>query len=195
MTYDATLSHPNDITKSEHNVSWNLCHPDEKAPERISSRWLMTNAGCHLDDLQCCPMSSKWDNYNLIPKSSGWHSHFQYLIQMTYRHCRMSSGWLTILPYLIRATQSHLNPKSSGWVSSWPYLIQMTYGRCIMSSGWLSWHWYLIWISYGNVIMSSRWYKLPFLSHLDELANFNLSQHAVDLQHFRTYYPWRPPRG
>ena len=98
---------------------------------------------------------------NLIPKSSTWLSYSQYLIQMTYRHCRMSFGWLTILPYLIPMTQRHLNLKSLGWVSSWPYLIRMTYGRCIMSSWWLSLHWYLIRMNYGKSIMSSGWNTLP----------------------------------
>ena len=54
-----------------------------------------------------------------------------------------------------------------------------------MSHGWLSWSWYLIWMGYDNVIMSSGWHTLPFLSHPDEIANFDFSQHAVALQRFR----------
>ena len=42
-------------------------------------------------------------------------------------------------------------------------------------------------MSYGNVIMSSGWDTLPFLSHPDEIANFDFPQHAVALQRFRTY--------
>ena len=40
-------------------------------------------------------------------------------------------------------------------------------------------------MSYGNVIMSSGWDTLPFLSHPDEIANFDFPQHAVALQRFR----------
>ena len=54
-----------------------------------------------------------------------------------------------------------------------------------MSSGWLNWGWFLIRMSYGNVIMSSGWDTLPFLSHPDEIANFDFPQHAVALQRFR----------
>ena len=53
-----------------------------------------------------------------------------------------------------------------------------------MSSGWRSWSWYLIRMSYDNVIMSPGWHTLPFLSHPDEIANFDFSQHAVALQRF-----------
>ena len=44
---------------------------------------------CHPDEIT-----------NLIPKSSGWRSYSQYLIRMTYDQCRMSSGWLMMLPYV-----------------------------------------------------------------------------------------------
>ena len=55
----------------------------------------------------------------------------------------------------------------------------------LMSSRWLNWGWYLVWMSYGNVIMSSGWDTLPFLSHPNEIANFDFPQHAVALQHIR----------
>ena len=74
--------------------------------------------------------------------------------------------------------------KSSGWLSYSQYLIRMTYGQCIMSSRW---GWYLIRMSYGNVIMSSGWHTLPFLSHPDEIANFDFPQHVVVLQRFRSH--------
>ena len=48
-----------------------------------------------------------------------------------------------------------------------------------MSSGWL---WDLIWMSYCISVMSSGWHTLPLLSHADEIANFDFSQHAVALQ-------------
>ena len=111
-------------------------------------------------------------------------------------HCRMSSGWLTMLPYVIRMRLLIW----SGWLSYSQCLIRMTYGRCIMSSGWHCWHWYLIRMSYGkfsmssgwptlpsygNVIMSSRWDTFPFWRHPDETTNFDFPQHAVTLQRFR----------
>ena len=46
-------------------------------------------------------------------------------------------------------------------------------------------------MSYGNVIMSSGWDTLPFLSHPDEIANFDFPQHAVALQRFRRFL-WGP---
>ena len=61
---------------------WNI------APGRISSGWLLTNAGCHPDDIA-----------NVIPKSSGCLSYYQYFSRMTYGRCIMSSGWHT-LPFL-----------------------------------------------------------------------------------------------
>ena len=55
-----------------------------------------------------------------------------------------------------------------------------------MSSGWLSWIWYLTRMSYDNAIMSSGRHTLPFLSHPDEIANFNFPHHAVARQLFRS---------
>ena len=55
-----------------------------------------------------------------------------------------------------------------------------------MSSGWLNGGWFLIRMSYFNVIMSSGWDTLPFVSHPDEIANFDFPQHAVALQRFRS---------
>ena len=96
------------------NVFWSLSHPDYLAISNILSGWLMDTTWCHPDD----------------PESSGWHNviwslnypddlaqgsvyiyiyiyiyiYMQYLIRMTYGHCRMSCWWLTILPYLVRMT-------------------------------------------------------------------------------------------
>ena len=39
---------------------------------------------------------------------------------------------------------------------------------------------------YDNVIMSAGWHTLPFLSHPDEIANFDFPHHAVVLQRLRT---------
>ena len=78
----------------------------------------------------------------------------------------------------------------------------MTYGHRSMYSGWhtasyhhmssglLSGNWYLIRMSYDNVVMSSGWHTLPFLCHLDEIANFEFPQNAVALQRFRTNQLW-----
>ena len=55
-----------------------------------------------------------------------------------------------------------------------------------MSSGRLSRNWYLIRMSYDNAVMSSGWHRLPFVSHPDEIANFDFPHHAVALQRFRT---------
>ena len=93
MTYDASPSHPDDITKSE---------PYDLAPGRTSSGWLMVYAGYHTDEIRCYPKPSEW--YNGI-----WVSHpdyllevishpnelrqIHYVIRMTYAPVLMSSGW------------------------------------------------------------------------------------------------------
>ena len=91
-------------------LCWCLSRPDELAPGRISSGWLLDTAVCHPDDIS-------------------YH--------------RMLSGWLSRNRYLIR-------------------------------------------MSYDNVIMPSGWHRLPFLSHPDEIVNFDFTHHAVALQRFRT---------
>ena len=169
-----------------------------KSKFAISSGWLMGIAVCHPDDLRYSPISSGWHNIIwtlshpdeitiLTPKSSGWLSYRQYLVRMTYGYCRMSSDEMTYDIVL-----SHPDDiTSSGWVSSWSYLIRMTYGYCSTSS---SWHiirqyiirmtyrnWYIIRMCHNNVIMSSGWHTLPFLSHPDEITNFDFPQHAVAL--------------
>ena len=74
---------------------------------------------------------------------------------------------------------------SSGWVTANSFCHPDDILFHFMSSGWLNWGWFLIRMSYGNVIMSSGWDTLPFLSHPDEIANFDFPQHAVALQRFR----------
>ena len=71
----------------------------------------------------------------------------------------------------------------------------MTFGHCSMLSGWHIIPPYVIRMSYDNVIMSSGWHTLPLLSHLDEIANFDLPQHAVALQRFRSILHQRPEQG
>ena len=75
------------ISSGWHNVIWTLSHPDELAPGRISSGWLLDTAVCHPDDISYHHMSS------------GWLSRNQYQIRMSYDTVIMSSGWHT-LPFL-----------------------------------------------------------------------------------------------
>ena len=70
-----------------HNVIWTQSHPDELAPGRISSGWLLDTAVCHPDGI----------SYRHMP--SGWLSRNWYLIRMSYDNVIMSSGWYT-LPFL-----------------------------------------------------------------------------------------------
>ena len=97
-------------------------------------------------------------------------------------HCRMSSGWLMILPYVIRVTQRNLITKPSGWLSYWQHLIRMTYGQLTMSSGWHTnpappkssgWH-NVIWSlshpddsAIGSI--SSGWLMANLLCHPDDI--------------------------
>ena len=103
------------------------------------------------------------------------------------RYCPISSGWYNVI-----WNQSHPDELSPGRISSgWLLDTAVCHPDDIsyhhMSSGSLSRNWYLIRMSYDNVIMSSGWHTLPFLSHPDEIANFDFPQHAVALQRFRTY--------
>ena len=96
----------------------------------------------------------------------------------------ISSGWL-IVDALCHPDDLPGVGISSGWVTanSWCHPDDTLFH--FMSSGWLNWGWFLIRMSYGNVIMSSGWDTFPFLSHPDEIANFDFPQHAVALQRFR----------
>ena len=115
---------------------------------------------------------------------------------MTYEQYRMSSGWLTMLSYVIRIRSliwwlSHPDDLagvgiSSGWLTVNSLCHPDDIPFHLMSSGWLDWAWYLIRMSYGSVIMSSGWDTLPVLSHPAEIANFDFPHHAVALQRFRT---------
>ena len=108
---------------------------------------------------------------------SRWLCYWQYLIRMIYGQRTMSSGWLTVLPWIIRIALRKLNPKSPGWLSYWQYLFQMTYGQCTMSSGWLkcypkssgwvsSWL-YLIRINHGQCRRSSGLpTMLPYITQM-----------------------------
>ena len=133
-----------------------------------------------------------------------------YFIRMSYGNFIMPRGWQT-LTLKSFGWQIHLT-KSFRWLSSMWYLIRMTYDANISradglakgnislchlndipyrhkSFGWISWSWYLSRTSYGKVIMSSGWHTLPLLSHPDETADFDFSQHAVVLQCFPLHAP------
>ena len=97
----------------------------------------------------------------------------------------ISSGWL-IVDALCHPDDLPGVGISSGWVTANSLCHPGDILFHFMSSGWLNWGWFLIRMSYGNVIMSSGWDTLPFLSHRDEIANFDFPQHAVALQRFRT---------
>ena len=94
----------------------------------------------------------------------------------------ISSGWL-IVDTLCHPDYLPGVGISSGWVTA-NSLCHPDDILHFMSSGW---GWFLIRISYDNVVMSSGWHRLPFLSHLDEIANFDFPHHAVALQRFRTF--------
>ena len=98
----------------------------------------------------------------------------------------ISSGWL-IADALCHPDDLPGVGISSGWVAAISLCHPDDLLFHFMSSGWLNWGWFLIRMSYGNVIMSSGWDTLPFLSHPDEIANFDFPHHAVALQRFRTF--------
>ena len=110
----------------------------------------------------------------------------------------ISSVWLNYCPYLIRVTSlwavSHPDDLIIGnisyeWLNYSEYLFRMTYWHCSMPYGWLSWSWYLIGMTNGHVIMSSGWHTLLFLSHPNEIANFDFLQHAVAFKRLRFILP------
>ena len=97
----------------------------------------------------------------------------------------ISSGWL-IVDALCHPDDLPGVGNSSGWVTANSLCHPDDILFHFMSSGWLNGGWFLIRMSYGNVIMSSGWDTLPFVSHPDEIANFDFPQHAVALQRFRS---------
>ena len=141
--------------------SCSLSRPDDLAIGSISSGWLMANVLCHSDDVRSFPKSSGWHNVswtlchpdeitNLIPKSSEWLSYSQYLIRMTYGHCGVSSGWLTILAYVIWMIQliwSLSHPDDLAIPVSHPdgsWTLQMSSGWLTISANVIRMRW-LIW--------------------------------------------------
>ena len=158
MTYDVALCHPDEITKI-----WSLSHPDDLAIPSISSGWLIVDALCHPDDLPGVGISSGWVTANSLCHPDDILFHLCHPDDLP--DVGISSGWVT--------------------ANSLCHLDDILFH--FMSSGWLNWGWFLIRMSYGNVIMSSGWDTLPFLSHPDEIANFDFPQHAVALQRFRKY--------
>ena len=93
------------MSSTWHNVIHTLSHPDDLAPSRISSRWIMGIAQCHLPDLRYCRMSSGWHNVIKVlsyPDELVWW----YLIRMIYGQCSMSSGWPRCTPTLESSGQN-----------------------------------------------------------------------------------------
>ena len=111
------------ISSGWHKGIFTLSHPDDLAIGSISSGWLMVNVLCD-PDIRNFPKSSGWHNISwtlchpdeiapILSISSGWH-------------CRISSGWLTMLPCVIRVRKliwslSHPDDLdilniSSGWL-------------------------------------------------------------------------------
>ena len=139
----------------------------------------MDVAGCHPDDLIYYPISS--GRHNAI-----WTlSHPDELDTD-----RISSGWL-MADALCHPDDSAGVGISSGWATVNSLCHPDGIPFHLMSSEWLNLGWYLIRMSNGNVVMSSGWDTLPFLSHQDEIANFDFPQHAVALQRFRIIRPVR----
>ena len=148
MIYDATLSHPDDITDLAHgDISprrhrfsaitheGTLGHPGDitkyLALGIISSGPLMANAIYHLGHFRCYHMSSRWYNeiWNLCHPDNvapGWP------IPDAVCH----AGDLQCNPVAYRWHNDILNSMPSGWFSSWRNLIRMNYGPCTMYSGW-----------------------------------------------------------
>ena len=104
------------------------------------------------------------DDLRSFTKSSGWHNVFELISHPDeLAIARISTGWFmdTVVCHPDDISFHHMSP------------------------GWLSSNWYLIRMCYDNVILSSGWHTLPFLSHPDEIANFDFPQHVVALQRFR----------
>ena len=191
------LSHLIRMTNGECSMSsgWHndatLSHPDYIAEFIVA--WVIVDAGCHPDGLRCCSKSSGW--HNLIQSHPDelalGHISSEWVTDIAVRHpgdswyCLMSSGWHGVI-----WTLSHQGELVPGRLSDdiWPiqHVIRMnTLPLCVIWIKWLSWSLYLIQMSYRNVIMSLEWHTLSFLIHLDEILDFDFSQHAVALQRFR----------
>ena len=128
----------------------------------------------HPDDLTIVSISSGW-----LIGIAGCHPHDS-------RYCPISSGWHNAIWTLSHTDELATDRISSGWLLDTAVCHPDDISYRHMSSGWLSRNWYLIQMSYENVVMSSGWHTLPFLSHPDEIANFDFPHHAVALQRFRS---------
>ena len=127
MTYDITLS------------NWTLSHPNELAPDRISSRWLMADESCHPDDLAGVGISSWWvtanplchpDDIPVHLMSSRWLNWGRYFIRMNYGNVIMSPRWDT-LPFLCHPDDSKFGFFiTHGGPTAIPYSTNRTFKRC-----------------------------------------------------------------
>ena len=155
----------------------------------------MVNAGCHPGDLDAT-LSHLDDIKNIwIFESLMTYSRW-YLIQMSLANSLCSEIWVNHPDALVQGGMPYsydkrCNPISPGGLpeGNISYRWLMSNAVCHtdaipyhhMSSRW---RWYLIQVSYGNVVMSSGWHLHPPLSHQDEIAYFDFSQHMVALQRF-----------
>ena len=98
------------------------------------------------------------------------------------RYCSIPSRWHNVIWTLSHPDELAAGRISSGWLLDTAVCHPDDISYHLMSSGWLSRNWYLIRMSNNNVIMSSGWHRLPFLSHPDEIANFDFPHHAMALQ-------------
>ena len=130
---------------------------------------------CHPDALAIGNISSRW-----LMGIAGCHPD-------DWRYCPISSRWHNVIWHLSNPDELAPGHISSGWLLDTALCHPDDISYHHMSSGWLSRNWYLIRMSYDNVNMSSGWHTLPFLSHPDEIANFDFPQHAVALQRFRRF--------
>ena len=167
MTYDVGLCHSDEIT----NLI--LSHPDDLAILSISClRTLQDVIRMTYDIALVSPGRQNviWTLSHLDESASD----------------RVSPGWLmaVALCHPDYLTGDGISP---GWVTTNSLCHPDDMLFHLMSFGWLNWGWYLIRMSYGNFIMSTGWDTLPFLSHPDEIANFDFPQYAVAPQCFRNH--------
>ena len=150
-----------------------LSHPEGLWPMYYVIRVTYETSLSHPDDI-----------HEVNPMSSGWDSSWVYLIRMTYDQCRISSRWLTMLPYVLMRwdicwSLSHLDDLailsiSSGWLMVVAgfhpdYDVALCHpdektNSIPKSSGWLSYCQYFIWMTCGHSRMPSGWLTmLPYV--------------------------------
>ena len=128
MTYDLALCHPDEITNvTEHiEAETNGCHFANDIFKCIflnENVWISIKISLKfvpqgpINNIPALVQIMAWRRPGDKPLSEPmvvslpthicvarpqWINYSQYLIRMAYGHCRMSSGWLTMLHYVIR---------------------------------------------------------------------------------------------